>query len=190
MRGAIFSVTVPATIMTSLWRGEGRKTPAPKRSRSKREAPVAIISIAQQARAEGIGQGEDLRAQLKSQSREVVTMLGSKRPCRRLMGGLLVRLSALPDRRCCRRSFRHILVPIVRLHSRPLRECPPLRQAQADVQCAGECRQAGLSEQTAPARVSAAGPVPRNSRRSHPSHRSSWRGGPRGANFSFPSQKE
>jgi len=80
MRGAIFSVTVPATIMTSDWRGEGRKTPAPKRSRSKREAPVAIISMAQQARPKVIGQGEDLRAQLKSQSREVVTMFGSNLP--------------------------------------------------------------------------------------------------------------
>ena len=29
--GAIFSVTVPATIMRSLWRGLGRKTSEPKR---------------------------------------------------------------------------------------------------------------------------------------------------------------
>src|SRR5574337_474993 len=77
MRGAIFSVTVPATIMTSDWRGDGRKTPAPSRSRSKREAPVAIISIAQQARPKVIGQGEDLRAQLKSHSTVVVTTFGS-----------------------------------------------------------------------------------------------------------------
>src|SRR5574337_50018 len=77
MRGAIFSVTVPATIMTSDWRGDGRKTPAPRRSRSKREAPVAIISIAQQARPKVIGQGEDLRAQLKSHSTVVVMTFGS-----------------------------------------------------------------------------------------------------------------
>src|ERR1700675_3079036 len=68
--------------MTSDWRGEGRKTPARRRSRSKREAPVAIISIAQQASPKVIGQGEDLRAQLKSQSAVVVKMLGSNLPCR------------------------------------------------------------------------------------------------------------
>src|SRR5574337_1349072 len=77
MRGAIFSVTVPATIITSDWRGDGRNTPAPKRSRSKREAPAAIISIAQQARPKVIGQGEDLRAQLKSHSTVVVITFGS-----------------------------------------------------------------------------------------------------------------
>src|SRR5574337_1496716 len=77
MRGAIFSVTVPATIMTSDWRGDGRKTPAPSRSRSKREAPVAIISIAQQARPKVIGQGDDLRAQLKIHSTVVVMTFGS-----------------------------------------------------------------------------------------------------------------
>jgi hypothetical protein len=36
--------------------------------------------MAQQARPKVIGQGEDLRAQLKSQSSEVVTMLGSNLP--------------------------------------------------------------------------------------------------------------
>src|SRR5574337_1570194 len=80
MRGAIFSVTVPATIITSDWRGDGRKTPAPNRSMSKREAPVAIMSMAQQARPKVIGHGEDLRAQLNSQSSDVVTTPGSNRP--------------------------------------------------------------------------------------------------------------
>src|ERR1044071_7017377 len=68
MTGAIFSVGVPATIIRSDWRGLGRKTPAPKRSRSNRDAPVAIISIAQQASPKVIGQRADLRAQLKTKS--------------------------------------------------------------------------------------------------------------------------
>src|SRR2546421_12138636 len=51
-------------MIRSLCRGLGRKTPAPKRSISKRPAPVAIISIAQQARPKVIGQSADLRAQL------------------------------------------------------------------------------------------------------------------------------
>jgi hypothetical protein len=47
-----FNVTVPATMMRSDCLGLGRKIPAPKRSISKRDAPVAIISMAQQARTE------------------------------------------------------------------------------------------------------------------------------------------
>src|SRR5437867_3120225 len=59
-------------MIKSDWRGLGRKTPAPKRSRSKREAPVAIISIAQHARPKVIGQRAELRPQLISQSILVV----------------------------------------------------------------------------------------------------------------------
>src|ERR1041385_1251816 len=51
-------------ITRSLWRGLGRKTPAPKRSISNLPAPVAIISMAQHARPKVIGQSADLRAQL------------------------------------------------------------------------------------------------------------------------------
>src|SRR2546427_9765541 len=61
-------------IIKSLWRGLGRKTPAPKRSMSKRDAPVAIISIAQQARPNVMGQSADLRDQLKTKSTVVVMM--------------------------------------------------------------------------------------------------------------------
>ena len=64
--GAIFSVTVPATIIRSLWRGLGRNTSEPKRAISKRDVEAAIISIAQQARPNVIGQIADLRAQLKT----------------------------------------------------------------------------------------------------------------------------
>jgi len=46
----------------------------PKRSTSKREAKVAIISIAQQARPNVTGQIDDFRAQLKTFSVEVVTI--------------------------------------------------------------------------------------------------------------------
>ena len=74
MTGAIFKVGVPATIIKSDCRGLGRKTPAPKRSMSKRDAPVAIISMAQQASPKVIGQSADLRAQLNTKSTVVVMM--------------------------------------------------------------------------------------------------------------------
>src|SRR5688500_1552838 len=74
MIGAIFNVGVPDTIIRSDWRGLGRKTPAPKRSMSNRDAPVAIISIAQQASPNVIGQSADLRAQLKTKSTVVETI--------------------------------------------------------------------------------------------------------------------
>ena len=51
----------------------------PKRAASKREAKVAIISIAQQAVPNGIGQSELMRDQLTIQSSLVVRKLGS--PC-------------------------------------------------------------------------------------------------------------
>ena len=42
--------------MRSLCRGVARKMPQPKRSKSKRAAPAAIISMAQQARPKVMGQ--------------------------------------------------------------------------------------------------------------------------------------
>ena len=71
--GAILMVTVPDTIMRSEWRGEAHGT-MPNRSTSNREAKVAIISIAQQARPKVTGQIGDFRAQLKIFSVEVVTI--------------------------------------------------------------------------------------------------------------------
>src|SRR4029077_17719178 len=62
--GAIFKVTVPATIIRSLCRGLGRKTSEPKRAISKRAVEDAIISIAQHASPNVIGHSADLRAQL------------------------------------------------------------------------------------------------------------------------------
>src|SRR5215510_9225187 len=70
--GAILIVTVPDTIMRSEWRGDAHGT-IPRRSTSKREANVAIISIAQQARPNVTGQTDDLRAQLRNESATVVT---------------------------------------------------------------------------------------------------------------------
>ena len=64
MTGAIFCETRPAIIIKSAWRGDGRKTSAPKRAMSKREALMDIISMAQQARPNDIGHSEDFRAQL------------------------------------------------------------------------------------------------------------------------------
>src|SRR5262245_46041237 len=71
--GAILIVTVPETIIRSEWRGEAHGT-MPKRSTSKRDANVAILSIAQQARPNVTGQIDDLRAQLKIFSVDVVTI--------------------------------------------------------------------------------------------------------------------
>src|SRR5215831_2325925 len=62
--GAIFFVTVPATIIRSAWRGDGRNTSPPKRAMSYRDAAVAIISMAQQASPNCSGQIEFLRPQL------------------------------------------------------------------------------------------------------------------------------
>ena len=56
MTGAILLETRPAMIIKSLCRGEGRNTSAPKRAISKREAPIDIISMAQHARPNVIGQ--------------------------------------------------------------------------------------------------------------------------------------
>src|SRR6266404_5368263 len=74
MTGAILLETRPAIIIKSDWRGEGRKTSAPKRAMSKREAPIDIISMAQQARPKVMGQIEFLRIQLTAESRVVRTI--------------------------------------------------------------------------------------------------------------------
>src|SRR5687768_8413474 len=70
--GAILIVTVPDTIIRSECRGEAHGT-MPSRSTSKREANVAIISMAQQASPNDTGHTDDLRAQLKNPSATVVT---------------------------------------------------------------------------------------------------------------------
>src|SRR3954465_11997656 len=59
--------------------GLGRNIPAPKRSISNRDAPVAIISIAQHARPNVMGQSADFRAQLNRESTVVVMMFFSNR---------------------------------------------------------------------------------------------------------------
>ncbi len=68
---AILYVTVPATIITSLWRGENRITSAPNRAMSNRELAAAINSIAQHAKPIGMGQREFLRIQLIAESSRV-----------------------------------------------------------------------------------------------------------------------
>src|SRR4029453_15129357 len=77
--GAIFSTTVPATIIRSDCRGVPRKTSAPKRERSCRASMTAIISIAQHARPNCIGQIEERRAQLMTESTVVVRTFSSNR---------------------------------------------------------------------------------------------------------------
>ena len=70
---------MPATIIRSLWRGVARNAPAPKRSTSKRAAPKAIISMAQQARPKVIGQMELFLAQFSAKSTLVTIRPSSKR---------------------------------------------------------------------------------------------------------------
>src|SRR5579863_495632 len=73
MTGAILFETRPAMIIRSDCLGDGRNTSAPKRAMSKRDAPMDIISMAQQARPNVMGQMEFLRIQLTALSRVVST---------------------------------------------------------------------------------------------------------------------
>ena len=68
--GAILFVSVPATIITSDWRGEARGA-KPKRSTSYRGMDSCIISTAQQARPKVIHMSEPVRAQVMRSSVEV-----------------------------------------------------------------------------------------------------------------------
>src|SRR5260370_22982913 len=77
--GAIFSVTVPATIIRSAWRGDGRNTSAPNLAISNREVVEAIISIAQHASPNVSGQMALLRAQLNTYSTDVIMKFFSNR---------------------------------------------------------------------------------------------------------------
>src|ERR1017187_6689218 len=72
--GAILFDTRPAMIIRSDCRGEPRNTSAPKRAMSKREALIDIISIAQHARPNDMGQMEFFRAQFTALSSEVRRM--------------------------------------------------------------------------------------------------------------------
>src|SRR6201999_638840 len=94
MTGAIFCDRRPATIMRSAWRGEGRKTSAPKRATSKRAAAMDIISMAQQARPKPRGQIELRRAQFTALSSVVKMMPSSSRSLPKSSG--LVRVTFLP----------------------------------------------------------------------------------------------
>src|SRR3954467_5625334 len=71
--GPILSVTVPATIIRSDWRGLGRNTSAPKRALSAREVLEAIISIAQHASPNVNGHRAVFRAQLKTSATYALT---------------------------------------------------------------------------------------------------------------------
>src|ERR1700728_5071845 len=81
MQGAILFETRPAMIIRSLCRGDPRKTSAPNREISKREALIDIISIAQQARPNDMGQIEFLRPQLITLSSVVVITPARKAAC-------------------------------------------------------------------------------------------------------------
>src|SRR6476620_3682745 len=77
--GAILLLTRPAIIIRSDWRGDPRKTSAPNRAMSNRDADIDIISIAQQAKPNDIGQIEFLRAQLIAFPSEVVRIPSESR---------------------------------------------------------------------------------------------------------------
>src|ERR1700740_973852 len=94
MTGAIFCESRPATIIRSAWRGEGRKTSAPKRATSKRAAAMDIISMAQQAKPKPSGHMELLRAQFTALSRVVKMMPSSSRRLPKSSG--LARVTCLP----------------------------------------------------------------------------------------------
>src|SRR5712671_5740913 len=66
-------------LIKSDWRGEPRNTSAPKRAISKREADIDIISMAQQAKPNDMGQMEFLRAQLMALPSVVVTIPSESR---------------------------------------------------------------------------------------------------------------
>src|SRR5678809_259067 len=70
--GAILIVTVPDTIIRSECLGDAHGT-IPRRSTSKRDANVAIISMAQHANPKVTGHTDDLRAQFRNASAAVVT---------------------------------------------------------------------------------------------------------------------
>src|SRR6266581_4657422 len=108
MTGAIFCERRPATIIRSAWRGEGRKTSAPKRATSKRAAAMDIISIAQQARPKPRGQMELFRAQFTALSSVVKMMPSSSSSLPKSSG--LVSVTCLPrDTLICSssKSFSH-----------------------------------------------------------------------------------
>src|SRR5260370_22162775 len=71
--GAILLETRPAMIIKSLCRGDGRNTSAPKRAISNRDAPIDIISIAQQANPNVKGQMGLFRIHFTADSRVVIT---------------------------------------------------------------------------------------------------------------------
>jgi len=74
--------------MRSACRGEARNTSAPKRAMSNLGPPAAIISMAQQARPNPMGQSEFFRAQPSTSSTVVVMMFLSKRLSMRPMACL------------------------------------------------------------------------------------------------------
>src|SRR3954451_24862515 len=141
MTGAILFETRPAMIIRSDWRGEPRKTSAPNRAISYREALIDIISMAQQAKPNDMGQMEFLRAQLTARSNVVNTIpsdaaaaaLSTERSSIRannsagpLAKGLSIpSVSHGPPRSCklevIPHAFRHIRA-VTRRRRRPLRD--------------------------------------------------------------------
>ena len=110
-------MTVPATIIRSAWRGEARKI-IPKRSKSYLEAPVAIISMAQQARPNRRYHSDDLRAQLTTRSSLVVSTPGASSP---RVSRTITQFPLLPQRptaiNCASSSRRSGISTVTKLRS-------------------------------------------------------------------------
>src|ERR1700692_4266034 len=81
MTGAILLETRPAMIIRSDCLGDPRNTSAPNRAMSNRDELIDIISIAQQARPNDMGQIEFFRAQLMAWSSLVVMMPSAAAAC-------------------------------------------------------------------------------------------------------------
>src|SRR5579859_3026608 len=110
MTGAIFCERRPATIIRSAWRGEGRKTSAPKRATSKRAAAMDIISMAQHARPNPSGQMELLRAQFTALSSCVKMMPSSWSRLPKSSG--FVSVTCLPREVLILSSLGHFRTPL------------------------------------------------------------------------------
>src|SRR3989442_11327202 len=74
--GASLNGRRPAQISTSAWRGENACRSIPNRAKSKREAAVAMNSMAQHAVPNGIGHSELARAQFTRSSTRVSSQFG------------------------------------------------------------------------------------------------------------------
>ena len=117
---------MPATIITSDWRGEARGA-KPKRSRSQRGMEACIISTAQQASPNVIHISEPVRAQLMRSS-VVVTRKPLSASCVRHLGEVGITGFHQPGLAACGRHHS-CLLPIADCRSSQSHSSAPLRHS-------------------------------------------------------------